>query len=157
MASKVVLWGGFVTAFIAGAGVTSLYYKSQFAEHEAAIYAEATQAANKKLETLSAWNNNMKEALEDANTKLAETSRAHAAATAELGRLRNDTQKLRAALAGYSRTTVNNYAATAGELLTECSSRYSELAAKADGHAADVSMLLKAWPVRSPYDSGKTD
>ena len=157
MVNKLLLWGGFVTAFIAGAGVTSLYYKSQFAEHEAAIYAEATQAANKKLETLSAWNNNMKEALEDANTKLAETSRAHAAATAELGRLRDATQKLRAALAGYSRTTVNNYAATAGELLTECSSRYSELAAKADGHAADVSMLLRAWPVRSPYDSGKTD
>ena len=157
MVNKLLLWGGFVTAFIAGAGVTSLYYKSQFAEHEAAIYAEATQAANKKLETLSTWNNNMKEALEDANTKLAETSRAHAAATAELGRLRDATQKLRAALAGYSRATVNNYAATAGELLTECSSRYSELAAKADGHAADVSMLLKAWPVRSPYDSGKTD
>ena len=157
MVNKLLLCSGFVTAFIAGAVVTSLYYKAQFAEHEAAIYAEATQAANKKLETLSAWNNNMKEALEDANTKLAETSRAHAAATAELGRLRNDTQKLRAALAGYSRATVDNYAATAGELLTECSSRYSELAEKADGHATDVSMLLKAWPVRSPYDSGKID
>ena len=157
MVNKLLLWGGFVTAFIAGAGVTSMYYKSQMAEHEAAIYAEATQAANKKLETLSTWNDNMKEALEYANTKLAETTRAHAAATAELGRLRNDTQKLRATLAGYSRATVDNYAATAGELLTECSSRYSELAEKADGHATDVTMLLKAWPVRSLHDSGKTD
>jgi len=35
---------------------------------------------------------------------------------------------------------------TLSDVLGECSSRYTEVAAKADGHAADALMLQKAWP-----------
>ncbi|MGL4574543.1 MAG: hypothetical protein ACRCV9_07115 [Burkholderiaceae bacterium] len=35
---------------------------------------------------------------------------------------------------------------TLGELLSACSQRYSDLAEKADGHAADAKALMDAWP-----------
>lgn len=42
---------------------------------------------------------------------------------------------------------VREYAATANKLLGQCSERYTSLAARADGHAADAATCRAAWPV----------
>lgn len=42
---------------------------------------------------------------------------------------------------------VREYAATANKLLGQCSERYTELAIRADGHAADAATCRAAWPV----------
>ncbi|WP_103018098.1 hypothetical protein [Alicycliphilus denitrificans] len=46
---------------------------------------------------------------------------------------------------------VREYAATANQLLGQCSSRYTEVAKLADGHAADAATCRAAWPVIPPH------
>lgn len=42
---------------------------------------------------------------------------------------------------------VLEYANTLGDVFAECSARYGEVAAAADGHASDARALIEAWPV----------
>jgi len=42
---------------------------------------------------------------------------------------------------------VLEYANTLGDVFAECSARYGEVAAQADGHASDARTLIEAWPV----------
>lgn len=42
---------------------------------------------------------------------------------------------------------VLEYANTLGDVFAECSARYGEVAAAADGHASDARTLIDAWPV----------
>jgi hypothetical protein len=75
---------------------------------------------------------------------------ADAAATNDtLDSLRLSTSKARASyrLSGPSATTSYQYADTGLDLLDICAKEYSELAAKADGHASDVKTLIDAWPI----------
>jgi hypothetical protein len=74
---------------------------------------------------------------------------ADAAATNDaLDSLRLSTSKARAAyrLSGPAATTSYQYADTGLDLLDICAKEYSDLAAKADGHASDVETLITAWP-----------
>lgn len=41
---------------------------------------------------------------------------------------------------------VLEYANTLGDVFAECSARYGEVAAQADGHASDARAILEAWP-----------
>ena len=61
-------------------------------------------------------------------------------------RLRGDVASLRASIAAAPRATVDQYATTASELLADCGRELADVAAKADGHAADVRLMLAAWP-----------
>ena len=45
-----------------------------------------------------------------------------------------------------SRATVDEYAATAGELLNSCTAEYRAVAAAADEHANAQRLMLEAWP-----------
>lgn len=47
---------------------------------------------------------------------------------------------------GNTCTAETERANTASTLLATCSERYSELARKADGHAADAETLVNSWP-----------
>lgn len=49
-----------------------------------------------------------------------------------------------------SRAALVDYARTANQLLGKCSDRYTELAKRADGHAADAATCLAAWPSFTP-------
>lgn len=50
-------------------------------------------------------------------------------------------------LADAPAASVREYAATLGRVFGQCSQRYTELAARADGHAADAATCRAAWPV----------
>lgn len=69
------------------------------------------------------------------------------AAAAAADSLRKQLAGVPARIATASRAAVDEYAATAGELLGACTAEYRAVAAAADGHAADVRTLTAAWPV----------
>ena len=70
---------------------------------------------------------------------------AGAAAAAADG-LRKQLAGVPARIATASRAAVDEYAATAGELLNSCTAEYRAVAAAADGHANDARLMLEAWP-----------
>ncbi len=72
---------------------------------------------------------------------------AAAVATRNAGRLRDQLSEADKRIATASAAAVREYAATANQLLGHCSQRYTELAARADGHALDARTCRAAWPV----------
>ncbi len=72
---------------------------------------------------------------------------AAAVASRNAGRLREQLSEADKRIATASATAVRDYAATASKLLGQCSDRYTELAARADGHALDTRVCRAAWPV----------
>lgn len=80
------------------------------------------------------------------HTKQIQTVRRDAAtARTELDGLRNEIGRSNNA-SDQPLATADKRADTLGELLGQCGSAYQELAFKADGHVADVRLLLGAWP-----------
>lgn len=72
---------------------------------------------------------------------------AAAVATRNTSRLRDQLHEADVRIATVSTAAVREYAATANQLLGQCSDRYTELAARADGHALDARTCRAAWPV----------
>ena len=72
---------------------------------------------------------------------------AAAVATRNAARLREQLSEADKRIATASAAAVRDYAATANQLLRQCSDRYTELAARADGHALDARVCGAAWPV----------
>ena len=94
-----------------------------------------------------AINTNYLGALNDAIQEQTRLAGAAAVATRNAGRLREQLQQANDRIATASAAAVSEYAATASELLGQCSQRYTELAAKADGHALDARVCRAAWPM----------
>lgn len=70
---------------------------------------------------------------------------AGAAAAAADG-LRKQLAGVPARITAASRAAVDEYAATAGELLSACTAEYQWMARQADGHANDARMITESWP-----------
>jgi hypothetical protein len=85
------------------------------------------------------------EALNEANRIAQKNALAATAARAELDRLRRQLATT-ADLSTSTCASTRNYAATLSTVFGECSTRISELAEKADGHAADSRTLEGAFP-----------
>jgi len=94
-----------------------------------------------------AINTNYQGALNDAIQEQTRLAGAAAVATRNAGRLREQLKEANDRIATASAAAVSEYAATANELLGQCSQRYTELAAKADGHALDARTCRATWPV----------
>jgi chromosome segregation ATPase len=86
-----------------------------------------------------------REAIQQAEDRAKRNAVAAAGARRELDRLRSEIGSTEY-VAADSCTAAIDRAATLGELLGECSERYSDVAAKADGHANDAAAFLAAWP-----------
>lgn len=67
-------------------------------------------------------------------------------ATAAADGLRKQLAGVPARISAASRAAVDEYAATAGELLSACTSEYQWMARQADGHANDARMITESWP-----------
>ena len=90
---------------------------------------------------------NYQGALNDAIQEQARLAGAAAVATRNAGRLREQLSEADKRIATASAAAVREYATTANQLFRQCSQRYTELAAKADGHALDARTCWAAWPV----------
>jgi septal ring factor EnvC (AmiA/AmiB activator) len=74
-------------------------------------------------------------------------SNAAAADSARLERdgLRDDLAASRTTFADSSHASLAAYASTLSVVFEQCTKEYSDVAAKADGHATDTSTLFNAW------------
>lgn len=118
--------------------------KTHIAQLETAIATAnaeaATQAATLTTQVLKAQN--------DAKKREAILAADKHDLSDALDSLRLSTSKARATyrLSGPAATTSYFDPTTGYDLLDLCAERYSDLAAKADGHANDVKTLMDAWP-----------
>jgi hypothetical protein len=119
------------------------------AEHAALEMRYATRLAQAQENALKEYARLEKvkdDAIREAEIEAEKNAAAAAAAARAADRLRGDVAELRARIAAAPRATVDQYAATASELLADCGRELADVAAKADGHAADVRLMLAAWP-----------
>ena len=94
----------------------------------------------------AALSNQILKAQNEAKIREAGLQLAAAAATTESDGLRDDLAGVRDQLSQLSRDAVVERAAAVGDILAQCSARYTKLAATADRHASDVRTLIDAWP-----------
>lgn len=86
-------------------------------------------------------------ALNDAITKQAALQADATRARRERDGLRKQLDTAEQRLTNASAAALIEYASTTNQLFGECSSEYTALAEKADGHAADAATCRAAWPV----------
>ena len=86
-------------------------------------------------------------ALNAAITKQASLQAAADRAGRERDGLRKQLSDAEQRLADASPSALIEYASTLNRLFGQCSQRYTELATRADGHAADAATCRAAWPV----------
>lgn len=147
MKETVLLIGSLmVCSAIAGAVVGKTYsdrkYHALIDEYESkAVMAEIAARQQQEL-----WEQKKDAAVKEAQEWGKKNEKAANAANAELNRLRRALDLADRELSGATDRAVAEYAVAANALLAECSGRYSELAAAADGHANDVRRLIGAWP-----------
>lgn len=110
-------------------------------------HAEQTMRASASaLASYSRMEKTKDEAIKSAKAR-AESLRADAgAAAAAADGLRKQLSGVPARIAAASRAAVDEYAATAGELLSACTAEYQWMARQADGHANDARMINESWP-----------
>ena len=92
------------------------------------------------------WQAQLTKANQDANQRQTKLAADAAAARNAADSLRHDLNATRARLPALTREAVERYADAASVVFLECSQRYTGMAAKADGHAADQQTLEESWP-----------
>ena len=103
----------------------------------------ASEAARKRELTLQ---NQLQEAQNESQRNQVALTAAADRARSELDGLRGELASLSHRLSSATADALRQYARTANSVLSECATRYSELAQKADRHANDALMLSRAWP-----------
>ena len=123
--------------------------KLDAARHKAELVAELEAARSAALEAArvqeQAFQERLNEATHEHHQTLARVRADGRSARAELDRLRDTlAQPYGLSLAAGGTDGLNPDPAR--ELLGECAATYLDLAQQADGHAADVRLLLDGWP-----------
>ena len=110
---------------------------------------EHTQAVQVATEQAAAKTQQMQEEKDAALKKAVEIVRRNVidadAARNERDRLRDDLIASRATFSEATDTSLAQYTNTLSVVFEQCTREYSELAAKADGHATDAQSLFNAW------------
>jgi hypothetical protein len=110
---------------------------------------EHTQAVQVATQKALDETTRMQREKDNAIAKAQEQTRANAAAADAARRerdgLRDDLAASRTTFADSTHTSLAAYASTLSVVFEQCTKEYSDVAAKADGHAADTSTLFNAW------------
>ena len=110
---------------------------------------EHTQAVQVATQKALDETNRMQREKDDAVAKAQAQAKSNAAAAnaarAERDGLRDDLAASRTTFADSSHASLAAYADTLSVVFEQCTREYSELAAKADGHALDTTTLFTAW------------
>ena len=134
-----------VLAFAAGWAAQGWRMGAEYAALEMRYATRLAQAHENALTEYARLEKVKNDAVKAAEIEAKKNAAAAAAARAA-DRLRGDLTNVRASIAAATRPAVDQYAATASELLADCGRELADVAAKADGHAADVRLMLAAWP-----------
>ena len=113
--------------------------KRQFAESAATAHAQA-------LERYQTLERTKDEAIAAHAALVAQNADAAAAALRTADGLRRDLASVPARIAAATDSAAREYAAAASVVLDQCTAEVADLARVADGHAADVRLMLQAWP-----------
>lgn len=113
--------------------------KRQFAESAATAHAQA-------LERYKTLERTKDEAIAAHAALVAQNADAAAAARRTADGLRRDLASVPARIAAATDSTAREYAAAASVVLDQCTAEVADLARACDGHAADVRLMLQAWP-----------
>lgn len=113
--------------------------KRQFAESAATAHAQA-------LERYQTLERTKDEAIAAHAALVAQNADAAAAALRTADGLRRDLAGMPARIAAATDSAAREYAAAASVVLDQCTAEVADLARVADGHAADVRLMLQAWP-----------
>ena len=135
-----------VLAFAAGWLVQGWRMSAEYAALETRYATRLALAHENALTEYARLEKVKNDAVKAAEIEAEKNAAAAATAARAADRLRGDLANVRASIAAAPRPAVDQYATTAGELLADCGRELADLAAKADGHAADVRLMLAAWP-----------
>lgn len=108
------------------------------------IAAQKADAQNRQIE--QALQQKVTDAQNAAQTREKSLQAAAAGARAQSDSLRDQLTAIRGQLPALADAAVRDLAGTATELLSECSERYTDVAAKADAIWSDRKTLEDAWP-----------
>jgi hypothetical protein len=109
-------------------------------------HTQAVQVATQKaLDETTRMQREKDNAVAKAQAQARTNAAAADAARLERDGLRDDLAASRTTFADSSHTSLAAYASTLSVVFEQCTKEYSELAAKADGHAADTATLFNAW------------
>lgn len=106
---------------------------------------ESEQALAQVLDETERMQRAKDQAIADAQEQVRRNAAAAAAARSERERLRQQLEANRSALAGAAPAAVAAYASTLTNVFEQCVREYQDVAAKADGHASDASVLFDTW------------
>jgi hypothetical protein len=109
-------------------------------------HTQAVQVATQKaLEETTRMQREKDDAVAKAQAQAKANAAAADAARAERDGLRDDLAASRTTFADSTHASLAAYADTLSVVFEQCTKEYSELASKADGHAADTATLFNAW------------
>ena len=109
--------------------------------HTQALQVATEQAAAKTRQMQEEKDAALRKAVAQAQRNMADAT----AARDERDRLRDNLAASRSAFADATDASLIEYANTLSVVFEQCTKEYSELAAKADGHATDAENLFTAW------------
>ena len=135
-----------VLAFGAGWQVQAWRYGEQIATIKQQHTDAALSSARNALKLTEHYRENADAAVKKAEARAAQNKRDADSLRTELDGLRGDLANVPDRIRSATREAVDQYAATATVVFGECAARYSELAEKAQGHAATVQLLMESWP-----------
>ncbi|WP_043007358.1 hypothetical protein [Comamonas testosteroni] len=119
----------------------------QASQYRQQIADERTAASRRVLAVERTVNATYQGALNDAIQKQATLQAAADRAHRERDGLRKQLSEAEQRLADASPAALIEYARSLNHVFGQCSQRYTELAIRADGHAADAATCRAAWPV----------
>ena len=109
-------------------------------------HTQAVQLATQKaLDETTRMQREKDDAVAKAQAQARTNAAAADAARAERDGLRDDLAASRTTFADSTHASLAAYADTLSVVFEQCTKEYSDVAAKADGHAADTSTLFNAW------------
>ncbi len=137
---------GAVLAGVLASQVQAWRYDAQIAD-TASQHATALASANQKaLDDTIKMQRTKDDAIKAAEQRAKTQAAAAANARADADRLRAQLDGVPASLASATDGAVREYASAASVVFARCVGAYQELAGVADGHAADVRLMLESWP-----------
>ena len=144
-------------ALIAGAGVWFFQEarlgadlaaeRLQASEYREKVAEERAAAGRRVLAVERTLNDKYQGALNEAIQKQASLQAAADRSRREHDGLRQQLSDAEQRLTNASPAALIEYASTLNKLFGQCSQRYTELAIRADGHAADTATCRAAWPI----------
>ena len=133
-------------AFGAAWQVQGMRYGEQIATIEQQHTDAALSSARNALKLTEHYRENADAAVRKAEARAAQNKRDADRLRDELAGLRGDLADVPDRIRNATREAVDQYAAAATVVFGECAARYSDMAEKAQGHAATVQLLMDAWP-----------